>query len=150
MAIITRTDGPSDATAASPSKTEFLRRDGTYQPVLALSGGTMTGPLIPAVVTLTDAATIAVDASKGNDFRVTLGGSRTLASPSNPADGQVIRFQVTQDGAGSRTLSYGSAYDFGTAGSPTLTATAAAVDILGFAYNAALGKWCYLGSALGF
>ena len=48
----------------------------------ALAGTTIeSGALAPAVVDLTDAATIAVDASLGNDFRVTLGASRTMGEP---------------------------------------------------------------------
>ena len=56
------------------------------------------GALAPAVVVLTDAGTIAVDASQGNDFRVTIAGSRTLGNPANPTDGQKIVFHVTQGG----------------------------------------------------
>ena len=41
-------------------------------------------------------------------------------------------------------------HDFGTAGAPTLSTAATKVDILGFVYNAALTKWCYLGVGLGF
>src|SRR6266436_2711166 len=51
------------------------------------------GAVAPTVVALTDAATIAVNASLGNDFRVTLGGNRTMGTPSNPADGEQIVFQ---------------------------------------------------------
>ena len=65
-----------------------------------------------------------------------------------PIDGAVHR--VSQDATGSRTLAYGTAYDFGTAGAPTLTTTPSKVDILGFEYVASISKWCYLGSGLGF
>ena len=81
--------------------------------------------MAPAVVNLTDAATIAVDASAGNDFRVTIGGNRTMATPSNPADGQKITFQVTQGTGGSYTLSWDSGYEFSAAlPQPTLSTTA--------------------------
>ena len=60
-----------------------------------------SGAVAPAVVALTDAATIAVDASLGNDFRVTIAGNRTMGTPANPADGQKITFQVTQGTGGS-------------------------------------------------
>ena len=39
---------------------------------------------------LTDASTIAVNAALSDYFRVTLGGNRTLGTPSNPADGQQV------------------------------------------------------------
>lgn len=129
---------------------EVARAGAAEALALPKAGGTMAGALVPAVVALTDGSSIAVNAALGNTFAVTLGGNRTLANPSNPADGQVIRVRVTQDGSGSRTLAYGTAYDFGTAGSPTLSTAAAKVDILGFEYVAALAKWCYLGSGLGF
>ena len=54
--------------------------------------------MAPAVVALTDAPAIAVDASLGNDFRVTLAGNRTMENPANPTDGQKIVFQITQGG----------------------------------------------------
>ena len=79
-----------------------------------------SGALAPAVVSLTDAATIAVDASLGNDFRVTIAGNRTMGNPANPSDGQKITFQVTQGSGGSFTLTWGSAYEF-SAGLPQPT-----------------------------
>jgi hypothetical protein len=104
----------------------------------------------PAVVALTDAATIALNAQLGNVFTITLAGNRTLASPAGPSNGQHILVIVTQDATGSRTLSYGAAYNFGAAGAPTLTTTAGDWDILGFVYVGAQSAWCFAGSALGF
>lgn len=107
--------------------------------------------VVGGVVTLTDAATIAVDASLGNTFRVTLGGNRTLGTPSNPTDGQLIRFEVTQDATGSRTLAYSGAYAVGsTVPFPTLTTTASKTDILGFAYYATGAVWRLLAVAQNF
>ena len=86
-----------------------------------------------AVVALTDGATIAVDLSLGNNFSVTLGGNRTLGDPSNVTAGQSGVIVVTQDGTGSRTLAYGgSKYKFAGGTAPTLTTTAAAVDVLAY------------------
>jgi hypothetical protein len=119
-------------------------------PALPEAGGTLTGALVPAVTTLTFGSSIAVNAALGNVFAVTLTASTgTLANPTNPADGQAIRVRVIQDSTGSRTLAYGTAYDFGAAGAPILSTTAAKVDILGFEYVASLSKWCYLGAVLG-
>ena len=103
---------------------------------------TEQGALAPAVVGLTDAATIAVDASLGNDFRVTIAGNRTMGTPANPTDGQKITFQITQGAAGSAAIAWGSSYEF-SAGlpQPTLSTTAGQTDLLGFIYNAAKGKW---------
>ena len=128
----------------------------TWQAAIAanLAGGaTLPAYLAPKVVTLTFAGggTTLVDASLGNAFNLTLTASTTtLGNPSNAVDGEVIRFRVTQGSGGNFTLAYGANYDFGTAGSPTLSTTAAKVDVLGFEYVASLAKWCYLGSGLGF
>lgn len=104
----------------------------------------------PAVVALTDAATIAVNAALGNVFRVTLAGNRTLGAPTNPADGQMLNFEVTQDATGSRTLAYASAYEFSTTlASPTLSTAAGKVDLLSFRYSAVATKWRCTGIILG-
>lgn len=116
-----------------------------------VAGATFTGFVAPAVNTLTFGASIAVNAALGNVFALTLTASTgTLANPTNPLDGQVIRFRVTQGTGGSFTLAYGTAYDFGTVGAPTLTTTATKIDVLAFEYLAAISKWCYLGVGLGF
>jgi hypothetical protein len=109
------------------------------------------GALAPAVVNLVDAATITVDASLGNDFRVTITGNRTVATPSNPADGQKITFQVTQGSGGSFTLSWGTGYEF-SAGlpQPTLSTAAGQTDLLGFIYNQPKGKWLLVAYVAGF
>ena len=86
-------------------------------------------------VALTDATSIATDASAGNVFTVTLGGNRTLANPTNLVQGAQYVWRVTQDGTGSRTLAYGNLFkwSFGTA--PVLTTTAGAVDIITAVYD---------------
>lgn len=112
-----------------------------------LAGATFTGYLAPAVSALTFGASIAVNAALGNVFTLTLTASTgTIANPSNPVDGQIIRFRIAQDGTGSRTVAWGTAYDFGTAGAPTLSTGASKVDVVAFEYNAALSKWMYLGA----
>lgn len=103
------------------------------------------GALAPAVINLADAVTISIDASLGNDFRVTIGGNRTMATPVNPTDGQKITVQVTQGPGGSFTLSWDSGYEFA-AGlpKPTLSTAAGQTDLLGFIYNQSLGKWLFV------
>lgn len=92
----------------------------------------------PAVITLTDAATIAVNANRGaDDFRVVLGGNRTLANPTGLRSGQRILFRILQDGSGGHTLAYGSMYKFEGATAPVVDATADALSILEFQYDAA-------------
>lgn len=112
---------------------------------------TESGAVAPAVVMLNDAASITIDASLGNDYRVTIGGNRTLTNPSNPTDGQKIVVQVTQGTGGPFTLSYGSAYAFA-AGlpQPTLSTTAGETDLLAFIYNAGKGEWLLVAYVIGF
>lgn len=99
-------------------------------------------PLTFGSVALTDAATIATDASLGNHFRVTLGGNRTLGNPTNPADGQKVMWELIQDGVGNRTIALDTNFALGTdISAVTLTTTASKRDFLGAVYNSASGKW---------
>jgi hypothetical protein len=93
-----------------------------------------------APVALTDAASIAVDASLSNNFKVTLAGNRTLANPTNLTDGMVLNVVIKQDATGSRTLAYGSKWDFGGAGSPTLSTAANSIDFISAYYDSASDK----------
>lgn len=81
-----------------------------------------------AIVTLTDGATISVDASLSNTFKVTLAGNRTLANPTNTVSGFTYNFLIYQDATGSRTLTFGSNYKF--TSTPTLTTTASKLDVV--------------------
>jgi hypothetical protein len=80
------------------------------------------------ITALVDGATITPDFADSNNFSVTLGGNRTLANPSNIVAGQSGSFFITQDGTGSRTLAYGSYYDFAGGTAPTLSTAAGAID----------------------
>ena len=83
-------------------------------------------------VELLDGATINVNARLGNTFRVTLGGNRTLANPTNATSGQQMFFRIEQDPTGGRTLAYGSKLKI----TGTLVTTAGAVNILALQYDA--------------
>jgi hypothetical protein len=80
--------------------------------------------------TLTDAATITPDFSQSNNFTITLGGNRTMANATNMTVGQSGVMYITQDSTGSRTLAWGTAWDWPNGGVPTLTTTASAVDVI--------------------
>ena len=109
------------------------------------------GAVAPAVVALTDAATIAVDASLGNDYRVTIAGNRTMGSPSNATNGQQIVFQVTQGAGGPYTITWGSSYGFSSGlPQPTLSTTAGQTDLLTFIYNTGMGMWLLAAFVKGF
>lgn len=122
-----------------------------------LSGAAFTGAvsttkaLTSGVVALTYASTITVNAALGNTFRVTLTGNATMATPSNPADGQMILFEITQDATGGRTLAWSAAYVAGTdVAFPTLSTTAGRIDTFGYKYYAANNVWRLLAYARGF
>jgi hypothetical protein len=89
---------------------------------------TLEGVLAPVITTLTDAATITPDFSASCNFTVTLGGNRTLANPTNVVAGQSGSIFIVQDGTGSRTLSWGSNWDWAGGSAPTLSTSANAVD----------------------
>lgn len=82
------------------------------------------------VVTLTDAATIAVDMSTFLNAKVTLGGNRTLGQPSNAKVGQSGCIEIIQDATGSRTLAYHADWYFAGGSDPTLSTAANARDLL--------------------
>ena len=97
----------------------------------------ITKSAVADLVALTDAATIAVDFDTGQNFTVTLGANRALGNPTNVTAGQTGSIFVTQDGTGSRTLSYGTSWEFPAATAPTLTTTAAAVDRIDYIVKSA-------------
>ena len=93
--------------------------------------------------TLTDQATVTWDASTQDVCKLTLGGNRTLAAPTNNTTGQFISILVIQDGTGSRTLTWNAVFEFASDTAPTLTTTANLGDVFVFRYNGA--KWLEVG-----
>ena len=89
---------------------------------------TFTAQQRGAISVLTDGATITPDFALANHYSVTLGGNRTLANPTNLTAGATGSIFISQDSTGSRTLSWGSYWDFASGTAPTLTTTASAVD----------------------
>lgn len=82
--------------------------------------------------TLTDGATINWNMNTQQAAKVTLGGNRTLANPTNLVAGGTYILRVIQDGTGSRTLGFGTAYKWANGIAPTLSTAAGAVDLLSF------------------
>jgi hypothetical protein len=102
---------------------------------------------LPAVADLTDASTIEVNVARGDVFKVTLGGNRTLGNPKNvTGDQKRIEFIIKQDGTGGRTLAYDTKYRFSSGlPSPTITTTISHWDRLLFAYDKSADKWDLIG-----
>ena len=121
---------------ATSITTSILNSTNVSATVLNIDGtGTFSGPVIGTVTTLTDATSIALDLSQGNNFYIQLtsatGSSRTLENPSNATVGQCGAIYVIQDvSAGNKTMSFGNAYRFKNGTAPTITASISSVDLL--------------------
>lgn len=145
--------------AASPSTTGTLTAAaanfsgnvgiGTATPSAALhiyGGALVTNPTALTIAT----ATFTPVAVNTNTYRVVLIHAScpcTIANPSGTAvDGQRFLLEIWQSATGSDTIgTWGTNYDFGTAGTPTLTATASKGDFIGFSYSAQNSKYNYIG-----
>ncbi len=113
---------------------------------LSLKGG-----FSQIVTTLTDAASVATDASLGNHFRLTTTQNFTLSNPTNPTDGQRVVWEIIQDGTGSRTITLDTKFQLGSdISSVTLTTTASKRDFLTAIYNVVADKWYVVGFAKGY
>jgi hypothetical protein len=93
---------------------------------------TLTAAKRGEVTALTDGANIAPNFDDSNFFSVTLAGNRTLGNPSNLVAGQSGSIFITQDATGSRTLAYGSYWDFAGGTAPSLSTVANTVDRLDY------------------
>ena len=128
------------------SLTEFLGSNAETKAILTTDGGvdlyfnntkvfetesggvSLTGGAAANITALSDGATITIDMATACHHSVTLGGNRTFAAPSNQAVGQAGSIFITQDGSGSRTAAFNSAFKFVGGTAPTLTTTASATD----------------------
>lgn len=110
-------------------------------------GGLSSTPLSLTIIS----TAFATNAVLSNYFFVTLPNSAatTANAPSNPTDGQALTYEFTQGASGNGTIIWNSVFDFGIVGAPTLSTSAAAVDLIAFRYSARLSKWIYIGSQLG-
>ena len=111
--------------ASTPVVNQYLKGSGT---------GTSAWTTIPAQnawVTETDGATVTFDLSAGPKQLVVLEGNRTLAL-SNVLTGHSFVLKLTQDGTGSRTVTWFATISWPGGVTPTLTTTASKSDVFGF------------------
>jgi hypothetical protein len=102
-----------------------LSGSGTYS-----GGGTGTTATPDVSQTLTDAANIDWNISKGNIATVTLSGNRVINNPTNLKVGGVSLF-VRQDSVGNRSVtSWGSIFHWPEKVPPQLSTAANAVDMI--------------------
>ena len=76
-----------------------------------------------------------------NVHRILLEESITMNAPTNALSGQVINLIIKQDGTGSHTVTWNSAYKFPGGTDPTITAAAGSVDIVTMQYDATDSVW---------
>ena len=95
-------------------------------------------------VALTDASSVAVDLSLGNNFTLlctsSVGSTRALANPTNAVAGQTGLITVTQASGGGNALTFSNYYKFagGSTAAPSLTTgTGSAVDVLPYTVKSA-------------
>lgn len=104
-------------------------------------GSLLSAPYWAPFVALTDAATVALDASLGNSFRLVLTASgHAMGAPTNPTDGQTINI-VVNSGAGSFTFTWNAVFDFGGGGAPTHSVAANKRDLVSAEYSSAEAVW---------
>jgi len=120
---------------AGGTLTGILSATDVYVSALAVGADNLLGKdihiekaAVADIQALTDGTNIAVDLNTGQNFTVTLAGNRTLSNPTNCVAGQVGSIFVVQDGTGSRTLAYGTSWDFAGGEAPVLSTDAAAID----------------------
>jgi hypothetical protein len=95
---------------------------------------------IASPVVLTPGATVNTDASLGSYFTLTAAQNFTLANPTNPVNGQVVTWRITQDATGSRVMTPGSKFAFGGL-TATLTTAANRSDYIVARYVESADKW---------
>ena len=109
----------------------------------------VSGAFKTPLVSGTDGATVTFDLNDSNTHRVTLGGNRTLAI-TNVSYGQKFTTRLTQDGTGSRTVTWFNNIHWAGGTAPTLTTTAHQTDVFGFICTAASGSVAQSGDFDGF
>ncbi len=97
-------------------------------------------------VALTDAATVALDASLSNVFELTatsgVGATRKIGNATNQTSGMVLIIWFYQDSSGSRALTWDTTYkSAGGGGIPAASTAANAVDMYTLTYSGTKSIW---------
>lgn len=102
-------------------------------------GGTAVKPWPP--ITLAETDPVAVDASTGTHFRLTLTADRTIDTPTNPTPGQIILFEVTASGGANRILNLGAGFGTGLDFTELAPIESGATDYLQCIYDERVTRW---------
>lgn len=121
-----------------------LMSNGTVRVSVASAGNvtfSASAATTPTAVTFS-ATAMTVDCRLSNVFTTTFTANVTTAPTiSNPTDGQTINWFITQDGTGSRTMTWPTSFKWPGALAGTLSTSANSVDLLVATYRAATGFW---------
>lgn len=109
-----------------------------------MNGGVLSTYFAPKTISWPFSSSITIDAKKANVFDLVLTGDCTINSPINGADGEHITLRIT---AGGHTVTWGTGWDFGTPGTPTLTSGKS--DIVSAVWKESDTKW-WAGASPGF
>ena len=94
----------------------------TNQLVAKNATQTFTASQRGEITTLTSGSTVTPDFAASNNFTLTLGENLTIANPTNLVAGQSGSIFLVQDGTGSRTITWGSYFDWAGGTAPTFVA----------------------------
>ena len=141
LAALTTTDDATDVIAVVDVSADETKKISVAN-LVTTQARTYTAAQRGEITTLTDGANISVDLAASNNFTVTLGDNRTLDNPTNIVAGQSGSIFIVQDATGSRTLAYGTYYDFAGGTAPTLSTAAAAVDRIDYLVRSATSIHC--------
>lgn len=136
--LVFQTGGSSTTAATIDSSQNFLIGTSTAGNKLYVAGGAST----PSVAVTFSATAMTVNCSLSNVFTTTFTANVTTAPTfSNPSDGQTVNWFITQDGTGSRTMTWPTSFKWpgGTAG--VLSTAANSVDLLVATYRSSNTTW---------
>ena len=105
--------------------------------VTTTTGAAFTGGVSGNLSAASSASTITLDMAAACHHTVTLAHNTTFADPSNEVAGQSGSIIITQDGTGSRTAAWNSAWKWTGGTAPTLSTAANAVDRIDYLVVAA-------------
>lgn len=133
--------------AAGATATLFLKTGGTG--AIPSWAAPFANPRVQAV---TYASTVTLDFSAHDVFEITLTGNITIDFTGG-TDGQRAQVRLTQDGTGSRTVTWGTSVAFGsdvTSAGITASTGASKVDYFAVAYSGAATKYHMIAAARGY
>lgn len=142
---------------ATAGTTKFLREDGHWAApaaptIIYADLPTGIGPGKPRVQVVAYAASVTLDCAAADVFRIALTGNITIDF-ANGVDGQKVEVRITQDGTGSRAVTWSGNVGYGTdlsSASATPTTTPNKQDKFGFEYDAGASKYHLIALARGF